>query len=283
MNGPARAVVLACALAIATLASAAPAIAGSGGVSMTGKVTSSATSPFRRTLRMGDQGPDVQTVQRWLTTVGIPTAQDGNFGPATRQSVIRFQLAAGVSSGGGVVGRRTAYTLQSWVVQGKSVALAGRVTTRAPSLPSGWVFPLTPKARVLPPSDWTLDQGVDIGTINNACGAQVVEVAMTSGTIVQEGISGFGPAAPVLKVATGPYAGYYLYYGHALPALVKVGTYVTTGEPIAEVGCGRVGISSAPHIEIGISPPGGPPCCPGFDQTSGQMVQIVRALYQQAQ
>jgi peptidoglycan hydrolase-like protein with peptidoglycan-binding domain len=236
---------------------------------------------FTRTLRRNDRGADVKTLQTWLTDVGYSVPATGFFGSMTKAAVKRFQRAHRLFPVSGTVGRRTAAAL---------LALVRKVTTADPPAAVGvpadatgrWVFPLTPISRVLTPSHWTLDQGIDIGTVNNACGPDVVEVAMTSGTIVQEGISGFGPDAPIIKVDSGPYQGRYIYYGHAAPALVPVGTHVTAGQPIAEVGCGDIGISSAPHIEIGISDVGGPPCCPGFQETSPQMYDIVLGLYKKA-
>jgi peptidoglycan hydrolase-like protein with peptidoglycan-binding domain len=240
-----------------------------------------ATQVFSRTLRRGEHGDDVKTLQTWLSDVGYTVPVDGSFGPMTQAAAKRFQADHALHPVTGVVGRRTAATLLSLV---RSTAANGGIADAnpAPALTTRWVFPLTPRALVLPSKTWTLDQGIDIGTVNNACGSKVTEVAVTSGTIVQEGISGFGPDAPIIKVDSGPLAGRYVYYGHAAPALVKVGTHVSAGQPIAEVGCGIVGISEAPHLEIGISAVGGPMCCPGFQETSPQMLDLMLPLFRSA-
>ena len=54
---------------------------------------------------------------------------------------------------------------------------------------------------------------------------------------------------------------------------------MTPGEPIAEVGCGIVGISTGPHLEIGISAVNGPTCCPGYQVTSPAMESLLDRLY----
>ena len=144
---------------------------------------------------------------------------------------------------------------------------------------SATLFPYQNKSLVSPPQWWSQDAGVDISPWPSVCGAQAVIVASASGTIVQEGINGFGPDVPVLRVDAGPLAGRYIYYGHTLGDLVGVGAHVSAGQPITHVGCGIVGNSSGPHLEIGISQPGGWYVPPNH-ATSQEMYNLLYNAYQ---
>jgi hypothetical protein len=131
-----------------------------------------------------------------------------------------------------------------------------------------FVFPFQNPAQASPPGSWRPDQGIDMFMADHGaseCGAgQRLGpglVAVASGTIAGEGISGFGPWAPILHVDQGPLTGMYVYYGHTAGDLVPVGTHVSQGQPITHIGCGIVGRSDTPHLEIGMygSYPGVPP------------------------
>jgi murein DD-endopeptidase MepM/ murein hydrolase activator NlpD len=88
----------------------------------------------------------------------------------------------------------------------------------------------------------------------------------------------------VLRVDTGADRGRFIYYGHAAPALVPVGAHVSAGQPIAEVGCGTVGISSAPHLELGMEPAGAssPLVMPSVGETSRETYSDLIAAYRTA-
>jgi hypothetical protein len=55
----------------------------------------------RRTLKMGDQGEDVKSLQAKLGLLA-----DGDFGPATKAAVVKFQLSKGLQ-GDGIAGQQT--------------------------------------------------------------------------------------------------------------------------------------------------------------------------------
>lgn len=114
-----------------------------------------------------------------------------------------------------------------------------------------------------------VDQGVDY-----AAPGGTPEYAMGDGVIIGEGISGFGPNAPILKITSGPLAGLQVYYGHAGSDLVRVGQHVKAGQQITEVGYGIVGISTGPHLEIGFYPPGGM-------GAGSKMLSVINALLKQ--
>ncbi|HXD68065.1 MAG TPA: peptidoglycan DD-metalloendopeptidase family protein [Solirubrobacteraceae bacterium] len=148
---------------------------------------------------------------------------------------------------------------------------SGSAGTQHGPVSHGFEFPM-PKGDVSPPATWSPDDGVDI-----AAPGGTPELAVCSGTIVQHGIGGFGPSAPVLHCDR-PLAGYdYVYYGHAGPGnWTPIGTHVSQGQVISQVGYGIVGISSGPHLEIGFADASGSPIGPS---TASTMLSLLRSAY----
>jgi hypothetical protein len=133
-----------------------------------------------------------------------------------------------------------------------------------------FVFPFKDPAAADPQGYWSQDQGVDLGA-HGQCGRAAVLVAVGDGVVIQEGIDGFGPTAPVIRMTSGVFAGRNVYYGHTGHNYVHVGDHVHAGDKVSMIGCGIVGQSQAPHLEIGVGVRGGPSCGPGWHQTSAEM------------
>ncbi len=279
-------------IALAALAAAPPAGADSGAIAPTSggrgsqPVTTGGTAPgsgggatvttdglrAAGSLRRGDAGAEVAALQRALRLAGYKVTVTSAFDAATERALRRFQRARGLSASG-IATRRTITALIAVVKDEEQIQDA--IAT--------WPFPLAPVAKVAPISYWSNDQGVDVSFLGGLCGRPTSELAVADGTIVQIGIGGFGSQSPVMRIDSGPFRGRFAYYGHARPVLVRKGQRVTAGQPIARVGCGSVGISSAPHIEFGISEAGSPaPCCPGWGVTAPMVRRILEATYRRA-
>ena len=201
--------------------------------------------------------------QRWRSTTWDRANQSGwarvqRRSPHTFQVGIRFEGADGLA---------------------RSPLAVATVRVKQPPAPPKFVFPFADPGRAMSPGSWTQDQGIDMAYAGNACGSSAILVAIGNGTVVQEGISGFGPTAPVLKMTSGVFAGRYVYYGHTGRVFAHVGDTVKAGQKLAEVGCGSVGYSASPHLEIGVGVQGGPTCCPAMHQTSAEMLHQLLATY----
>jgi hypothetical protein len=157
---------------------------------------------------------------------------------------------------------------------------------RAAGATEAFVFPFQDKSRAVLQSRWTQDEGVDISADGVTCSDEPVLVAVSSGTVqvvdstTVPDYRNFGPWVEELTPDPGTvFAGRIIYYGHAADPIVASG-HVTAGQPVTHVGCGAVGDSQAPHLEIGVFQPGvtEPLRFPPFRATSQEMFdQLVTA------
>ena len=214
-------------------------------------------------------------VTQQIAAIEVRTAKAGQLSNARGQvDSLRQQLAKLQAAEAAQAARAAQQAAQA---QSPSVPVgsgSGSGTSGAPTqVPSGggFTFPL-PKSAASPPGTWSLDDGVDISAPGNT-----PEYAVCSGTVVLHGIGGFGPSAPVLHCDS-PVGGYdYVYYGHAGPGnWVAVGTHVSAGQLISEVGAGIVGISTGPHLEMGFADSSGSPIGPG---SASAMMSLLQSSY----
>jgi L,D-peptidoglycan transpeptidase YkuD (ErfK/YbiS/YcfS/YnhG family) len=92
--------------------------------------TAGAACSIGTTLRVGSTGAAVRCLQERLNRLGFGAGPvDGQFGPLTRDAVVRFQRARGLAVDG-VVGRQTARALGIWAVACRAPAGTPRIARR---------------------------------------------------------------------------------------------------------------------------------------------------------
>ncbi|HEX6475812.1 MAG TPA: peptidoglycan DD-metalloendopeptidase family protein, partial [Acidimicrobiales bacterium] len=181
--------------------------------------------------------------QALLSGLGFPAPASGQWDAPTTAAVKAYQQAAATPPTGTIDDATRTNLLTPFPPPIPADLLAGSL-----AVPGGVVGP---GGAGLPlPRQYLKNGSVDQGVDYSAPGGTPL-YAMGSGTIIQEGIGGFGPNAPVLQITSGPLVGKTVYYGHSGPDLVPVGAQVVQGQQISSVGSGIVGISTGPHLEIG--------------------------------
>jgi murein DD-endopeptidase MepM/ murein hydrolase activator NlpD len=186
--------------------------------------------------------------QTLLSGLGFPAPTSGQSDVPTRAAIKAYQQAAHIPVTGAIDDATRESMLTPFPPPLPAALLASSLAAQGGVVgPGGAVLPL--------PRQYLKNGSVDEGVDYSVPGGTPL-YAMGSGTIIQEGISGFGPDAPVLQITSGPLAGRTVYYGHSGRDLVPVGAHVVQGQQISVVGYGIVGISTGPHLEIGFLPLG---------------------------
>lgn len=108
-----------------------------------------------RTLRTGDAGVTVWSLQKALNTFNTDVALDGQFGPATEASVRTFQGAAGLTADG-IAGPLTQAALAKRLLDAVDTGLP-------PRLLEG--FALMEGGNLLGAVNWSVAGGVDVGVL----------------------------------------------------------------------------------------------------------------------
>ena len=110
------------------------------------------------TLKLGSRGPEVTSLQLALRTAGYYTEAIGDyFGPATRQAVIAFQKARGLTVDG-IVGPQT------WAALGSTSFVGPAPIAPQPAPPSIFQVATAPAAAVNP-FNWSLLAGIGGGLL----------------------------------------------------------------------------------------------------------------------
>ncbi len=220
-------------VAVGSICCCSIALASSGGVSVAGKVlaSKSSTPVFSRTLRKGDSGSEVKTLQVWLSDVGYGVSATGFFGTATKSAVRRFQLAHELYPASGSVGNRTSSSLRTAVLKASK---GHRIV----------VSTSTPKAGIDPIPGFTIerdDMGVDASA---PTGAGIY--APLASTLV-ESMGDWYAGEPILlfrfvNPPAGALSAYWYVAEQINPVTMATGTRFQKGQQVASYAASGTGI-----------------------------------------